>query len=156
MNYTFFFFPDVDDSKDTWSVVGKVLRKWVVRRKAAPYAVWKVGMLLADEKGSRIEVSATHKNLIDKLMDQPREGIVYNFRIFSENIINTTLWGECAEETDGKKHEDMEPPITVLVRFARLNRNTDYGHLSNAFNATLVTLNPDIPEAASLLFKISI
>ncbi|KAI9096838.1 hypothetical protein K1719_025821 [Acacia pycnantha] len=77
MNYT--FFSDVDDSKDTWSVVGKVLRKWVVRRKAAPYAVWKVGMLLADEKGSRIEVSATHKNLIDKLMDQPKEGIVYNF-----------------------------------------------------------------------------
>ncbi|KAI9084392.1 hypothetical protein K1719_033582 [Acacia pycnantha] len=68
----------------------------------------------------------------------------------SENIINITLWGECAEETYGKKHEDMEPPITVLVRFARLNRNTDYGHLSNAFNATLVTLNPDIPEAASL------
>ncbi|KAI9121890.1 hypothetical protein K1719_007280 [Acacia pycnantha] len=53
----FFFFSDVDDSKDTWSVVGKVLRKWVVRIKAAPYAVWKVGMLLADEKGSRIEVS---------------------------------------------------------------------------------------------------
>ncbi|KAI9110574.1 hypothetical protein K1719_018440 [Acacia pycnantha] len=26
----------------------------------------------------------------------------------------------------------------------------DYGHLSNAFNATLVTLNPDIPEATSL------
>ncbi|KAI9079524.1 hypothetical protein K1719_038496 [Acacia pycnantha] len=95
MNYTFF---DVDDSKDTWSVVGKVLRKWVVRRKVAPYAVWKVGMLLADEKGSRIEVSATHKNLIDKLMDQPREGIVYNFQNFQvlENDdkyrITTTPW----------------------------------------------------------------
>ncbi|KAI9084654.1 hypothetical protein K1719_033436 [Acacia pycnantha] len=201
-------------------------------------------MLLADEKGSRIEVSATHKNLIDKLMDQPREGIVYNFQNFqvlenddkyritttpwkfnfhnhtyieevdvvisneaynlktipeiqqgnvsdgdlidvigflrafgrlrdqkrefdnikrlnfsiadaNENIINITLWGECAEETYGKKHEDMEPPITVLVRFARLNRNTDYGHLSNAFNATLVTLNPDIPEAASLKERLS-
>ncbi|KAI9116977.1 hypothetical protein K1719_011976 [Acacia pycnantha] len=67
-------------------------------RKAAPYAVWKVGMLLADEKGSRIEVSATHKNLIDKLMDQPREGIVYNFRNFRvlENDdkyrITTTPW----------------------------------------------------------------
>ncbi|KAI9072002.1 hypothetical protein K1719_046035 [Acacia pycnantha] len=208
------------------------------RRKVAPYAVWKVGMLLADENGSRVEVSATHKNLIDKLKDQPREGIVYNFRILvldnddkyritttpwkfnfhnhtyieeadvvisneaynlkkiaeiqqgnisdgdlidvigflqafgrlqdqrrefdiikrlnfsiadaNKNIINITLWGDCAEETYGKKHEDMEPPITVLVRFARLNRNTDYGHLSNAFNATLVTLNPDIPETALL------
>ncbi|KAI9127160.1 hypothetical protein K1719_001719 [Acacia pycnantha] len=94
----YFFFSDVDDSNDTWSVVGKVLRKWVVRRKAAPYAVWKVGMLLADEKGSRIEVSATHKNLIDKLMDQPKEGIVYNFQNFQvlENDdkyrITTTPW----------------------------------------------------------------
>ncbi|KAI9108183.1 hypothetical protein K1719_021056 [Acacia pycnantha] len=53
-------------------------------------------MLLADEKGSRIEVSATHKNLIDKLMDQPREGIVYNFQNFQENDdkyrITTTPW----------------------------------------------------------------
>ncbi|KAI9092231.1 hypothetical protein K1719_027731 [Acacia pycnantha] len=225
------------------AIFAKVLRKWVVRRKVAPYAVWKVGMLLADEKGSRVEVSATHKNLIDKLKDQPREGIVYNFQNFqvlenddkyritttpwkfnfhnhtyieeadvvisneaynlktiaeiqqgnisdgdlidvigflqafgrlqdqrrefdiikrlnfsiadaNESIINITLWGDCAEETYGKKHEDMEPPITVLVRFARLNRNTDYGHLSNAFNATLVTLNPDIPEAAFLKERI--
>ncbi|KAI9114612.1 hypothetical protein K1719_014310 [Acacia pycnantha] len=65
----------------------------------------------------------------------------------NENLINITLWGDCAEETYGKKHEDMEPPIVVLIRFARLNRNTDYGHLSNAFNATLVTLNPNIAEA---------
>ncbi|KAI9114338.1 hypothetical protein K1719_014566 [Acacia pycnantha] len=186
MNKT--FFSDVNDTKDTWSILAKVLRKWSVKRKVAPYAVWKVGMLLVDEKGSRIEVSATHKNLIGKLKDEPREGMVYNFQNFSdelifgetynfkniadiqqgndqrrecdiikrlnfsiadqsENTLNVGLWGDCTEETFGKKHEDMEPPITVLVRFARLNRNTDYGHLSNAFNATLVTLNPNIPEA---------
>ncbi|KAI9115783.1 hypothetical protein K1719_013452 [Acacia pycnantha] len=172
-------------------------------------------MLLADEKGSRIEVSATHKNLIGKLKDEPREGMVYNFQNFqvleiddkyrittgpwklnfhphtyieqsdelilgetynfkniadiqqgnvsdedvigflqsfgglqdqrrecdiikrlnfsivdqSENTINVALWGDCAEETFGKKHEDIEPPITVLVRFARLNRNTGYAQI---------------------------
>ncbi|KAI9125463.1 hypothetical protein K1719_002881 [Acacia pycnantha] len=73
------FFSDVNDTKDTWSILAKVLRKWSVKRKAAPYAVWKVGMLLDDEKH-----------------------------------------------------------ILLLP---------DYGHLSNAFNATLVTLNPNIPEA---------
>ncbi|KAI9111304.1 hypothetical protein K1719_017716 [Acacia pycnantha] len=86
-----------------------------------------------------------------RLQDQRRECDIIkrlNFSIVdqSENTINVSLWGDCAEETFGKKHEDMEPPITVLERFARLNRNTDYGHLSNAFNATLVTLNSNIPK----------
>ena len=43
-------FSDVNDSKETWTVHAKVLRKWVVRRKAAPYAVWKIGMILVDEE----------------------------------------------------------------------------------------------------------
>ncbi|KAI9119001.1 hypothetical protein K1719_009676 [Acacia pycnantha] len=203
------FFSDVDDSKDTWSVVAKVLRKWVVRKKAAPYPIWKIGMILVDEMESTIEVSATHKNLIPKLLDDPKEEMVYNFQNFEvvenddkyrvtsnlwkfnfhtytfieesdvvinkeaynfkpivdirtgsipdtgENLINITLWGDCAEETYAKKKEDMEPPIIVLVRFARLNRNTDYGHLSNAFNATLVTVNPNIPEASLLKERLS-
>ncbi|KAI9118848.1 hypothetical protein K1719_010293 [Acacia pycnantha] len=80
MNKT--FFSDVNNTKDKWSILAKVLWKWSVKRKAAPYAVWKVGMLLDDEKGSRIEVSATHKNLIGKLKDKPREGMVYNFQNF--------------------------------------------------------------------------
>ncbi|KAI9072381.1 hypothetical protein K1719_045662 [Acacia pycnantha] len=76
------YFSDVNDTKDTWSVVAKVLRKWVVKKKVAPYAVWKIGMLLADEKGIRIEVSATHKNMIDRMKDNPKEGVVYNFQNF--------------------------------------------------------------------------
>ncbi|KAI9087516.1 hypothetical protein K1719_030386 [Acacia pycnantha] len=85
MNKT--FFSDVNYTKDTWSILAKVLRKWSVKRKAAPYAVWKVGMLLADEKGSRIEVSATHKNLIGKLKDKPREDMVYNFQNFQYPLL---------------------------------------------------------------------
>ncbi|KAI9077236.1 hypothetical protein K1719_040807 [Acacia pycnantha] len=78
MSKSFFFFSDIDDSKDTWSVVAKVLRKWVVRKKATPYPIWKIGM------EATIEVSATHKNLIPKLLDDPKEGMVYNFQNFEE------------------------------------------------------------------------
>ncbi|KAI9084405.1 hypothetical protein K1719_033595 [Acacia pycnantha] len=127
-------------------------------------------MLLADEKGSRIEVSATHKNLIDKLMDQPREGIVYNFQNFQvlENDdkyrITTTPW-----KFNFHNHTYIEEADVVISNEA-YNLKTipeiqqgnvsdgdliDYGHLSNAFNATLVTLNPDIPEAASLKERLS-
>ncbi|KAI9076034.1 hypothetical protein K1719_041968 [Acacia pycnantha] len=92
------FFSDVDDSKDTWSVVAKVLRKWVVRKKAAPYPIWKIGMILVDEMESTIEVSATHKNLILKLLDDPKEEMVYNFQNFEvvENDdkyrVTSNLW----------------------------------------------------------------
>ncbi|KAI9081191.1 hypothetical protein K1719_036950 [Acacia pycnantha] len=112
MNKT--FFSDVNDTKDTWSILAKVLQKWSVKRKVVPYA--------GDEKGSRIEVSATHKNLIGKLKDEPREGMVYNFQNFQ--VLENDDKYRITTETFGKKHEDMEPPITVLVRFARLNRNT--------------------------------
>ncbi|KAI9122213.1 hypothetical protein K1719_006902 [Acacia pycnantha] len=127
-------FSDVNDSKDTWTVHAKVLRKWVERRKAAPYTVWKIGMILVDEE---VDVN------------------LYYDIIGCENLININLWGDCAEETYAKKHEDMEPPIIVFVCFARLNRNTEYGHLSNAFNATLVTLNPKITEANLLKERLS-
>ncbi|KAI9127027.1 hypothetical protein K1719_001586 [Acacia pycnantha] len=128
MNYT--FFSDVDDSKDTWSVVGKVLRKWVVRRKAAPYAVWKVGMLLADEKVLEND-------------DKYR--------------ITTTPW-----KFNFHNHTYIEEGDVVISNEAynlkTIPRNSTrqyYGHLSNAFNATLVTLNPDIPEAVSLKERLS-
>ncbi|KAI9118843.1 hypothetical protein K1719_010288 [Acacia pycnantha] len=77
-------FSDVNDTKDTWTVHAKVLRKWVVRRKAAPYAVWKIGMLLVDEEVAltMIEVTTTHKNLIERWTDNPKEGAVYNFQNF--------------------------------------------------------------------------
>ncbi|KAI9116267.1 hypothetical protein K1719_012434 [Acacia pycnantha] len=160
-------FSAINDSKETWSVHAKVLRKWVVKRKTPPFAVWKIGMLLVDEELTRVEVAATHKNVIDKLYDEPKEGLdqrresdvikILNFSMADqhENSINVTLWGDCAEDTYEKKSEDMEPPIIVLVRFARLNKNTEYGHLSNAFNATLVTLNPNIPEALLLKERLS-
>ncbi|KAI9084104.1 hypothetical protein K1719_033902 [Acacia pycnantha] len=119
MNKT--FFSDVNDTKDTWSILAKVLRKWSVKRKVAT-CHW---LLQA----------------FGRLRDQRRECDI----IKRLNFV-LLIKGDCADETFGKKHDDMEPPITVLVHFARLNRNTDYGHLSNAFNATLVTLNPNIPE----------
>ncbi|KAI9087304.1 hypothetical protein K1719_030774 [Acacia pycnantha] len=244
-------FADVNDIKDTWTVHAKVLRKWVVRRKTSPYAVWKIGMILVDEEvdvnlyydfnvlfcllfvlslcnvgivtlrglvykfqnfqvienGDKYRVTThqwrfnfhtytyveesdvdisdeaynfksiadiqkrnvTDGGLIDvigflqafgRLQDQRREFDIIkrlNFSIAdeNENLININLWGDCAEETYAKKLEDMEPPIIVLVRFARLNRNAEYGHLSNAFNATLVTLNPKIKEANLLKERLS-
>ncbi|KAI9118266.1 hypothetical protein K1719_010598 [Acacia pycnantha] len=73
MNKTFFF--DVNDTKDTWSILAKVLQKWSVKRKA-------IRRMQCGKLGSRIEVSATHKNLIGKLKDELRENMVYNFQNF--------------------------------------------------------------------------
>ncbi|KAI9106557.1 hypothetical protein K1719_022085 [Acacia pycnantha] len=163
-------FSAINDRKETWSVHAKVLRKWVVKRKTSPFAVWKIDEAYNFKTISDIHTdNVTDDGLIDvigflqafgRLQDQRRESDVIKRLNFSmadqhENTINVTLWGDCAEETYGKKNEDMEPPIIVLVRFARLNKNTEYGHLSNAFNATLVTLNPNIPEALLLKERLS-
>ncbi|KAI9118549.1 hypothetical protein K1719_010881 [Acacia pycnantha] len=43
-------FKSVGDNKDTWSIHAKVLRKWVIRRKAPLYPVWKIDMILVDKE----------------------------------------------------------------------------------------------------------
>ncbi|KAI9107197.1 hypothetical protein K1719_021806 [Acacia pycnantha] len=186
-------FSDVNDSKDTWTVHAKVLRKWVVRRKVAPYyAVWKIGMILIDEELTMIEVSATHKNMIEKWTDEPKEGVVYKFQNFQvlENDdkyrVTTHQWrfnfhtytyveesdvDICDEAYNFKSISNIQQRnvtdgglidvIGFLQAFGRLQDQmrefdiikrlnfsiAEFGHLSNAFNATLVTLNPTITEA---------
>ncbi|KAI9115791.1 hypothetical protein K1719_013460 [Acacia pycnantha] len=148
MNKT--FFSDVNDTKDTWSILAKVLWKWSVKRK-----------------GSRIEVSATHKNLIGKLKDEPREGMVYNFQNFQvlenddEYRITTDPW-----KLNFHPHTYIEQFDKLILGETYNFKNIvdiqqgnvsdeDYGHLSNAFNATLVTLNPNIPEANLMKERLS-
>ncbi|KAI9107559.1 hypothetical protein K1719_021596 [Acacia pycnantha] len=71
---------------------------------------------------------AFHKDVIGfsqtfrRLQDQRRESDIMkklNFIIANENenLIDITLSGDCAEEIYGKKHEDMEPSVTLLVSF---------------------------------------
>ncbi|XP_028764311.1 replication protein A 70 kDa DNA-binding subunit-like [Neltuma alba] len=75
---------DINNSKETWTIVARVLRKWVSYKKAPPYAPWRIGMLLVDEQGSRIKGFATQKGLIERYKNDLKEGRVYhceNFQI---------------------------------------------------------------------------
>ncbi|KAI9081101.1 hypothetical protein K1719_036860 [Acacia pycnantha] len=207
-------FADVNDSKDTWTVHAKVLRKWVVRRKTSPYAVWKIGMILVDEEVdfnlyyhfnallsllivlslchvgivtlrgqsltilinifriqlTRIEVTATHKNLIEKWTDEPKEGLIYKFQNFQvlENDdkyrVTTHQWRfnfhtyTYVEESDvdiSDEAYNFKSIADIQQRNVTDGGLIEYGHLSNAFNATLVTLNPKIVEANLLKERLS-
>ena len=75
-------FSTIDDTSDAWSFHAKVLRKWVVRRKAAPHPVWKVGMILVDKDLTQVEVAATQKQVLPRFQEEPQENIVYNFENF--------------------------------------------------------------------------
>lgn len=44
------------------------------------------------------------------------------FLVCSENNINVVLYGNCAQEAFDSKTADIEPPIVVVVRFARIVR----------------------------------
>ncbi|KAI9113959.1 hypothetical protein K1719_015210 [Acacia pycnantha] len=128
-------FSAINDSKETWSVHAKVLRKWVVRRKTSPFAVWKIDVIGFLQAFGRLQDQRRESDVIKKL----------NFYMADqhENSINVTLWGDCAEETYGKKTEDMEPPIIILVRFARLSQDSVgtqlFSQISNIEHPTYTT-----------------
>ncbi|XP_028753423.1 uncharacterized protein LOC114713014, partial [Neltuma alba] len=111
------------------------------------------------------EFNANNEDLIDvigflqsfgDLKDHKKEGgstRKLSFTIADENerSVNVVVFGQCANEIFRAKGEDLQPPIVVLLRFARINRGKGFGHLTNQFEGTKVVFNPDLPETKKLL-----
>ncbi|XP_028752879.1 uncharacterized protein LOC114712501 [Neltuma alba] len=190
---------DINDSKDTWTIVARVLRKWIAYKKTPPYAPWRIGLLLVDEQGYRIEGFVTQRGLFEHYKNEPKEGGVYYFENF-EVVDNRDQYRVTAhswrlkfhattyfEESDlpipgeaynfvpikdiaefttkneglivntfNSKSHELQPPIVVMVRFGRLNKPTAHGHITNVFEATEVSFNPNIPEAQLLLQRFKV
>ena len=75
-------FSTINDTSNAWSVHAKVLRKWLVRRKAVPYPVWKVGMILVDKYLTLVEVAVIQKQALPRFQEESQENMVYNFKNF--------------------------------------------------------------------------
>ncbi|XP_028796393.1 replication protein A 70 kDa DNA-binding subunit D-like [Neltuma alba] len=234
---------DVDDSKDTWCVVARVLRKWIMAKKTPPFDIFKVGMILVDEQGYRVEAFMSQKAQLQRYMDEITEGEVYQFENFvavpnndafklchhtwkirfhsmtffqkhdlavplnafnfvpikdiadynatnyelidvigflqafgnlvdhkkdSQTIktlnftiadhnqipINVALFGDVAINAFEARTDDLEVPTVVVIRFARISTTKGYGHITNAFHATRVLFNPDLPEVRELIARL--
>ncbi|XP_054796549.1 replication protein A 70 kDa DNA-binding subunit A-like isoform X2 [Prosopis cineraria] len=74
---------DINDDKETWSIVARVIRKWPLKRKDPPFAVWGITMVLMDEKGCRIEAGVQNKCWLERYMEEPLEGKIFVFENFN-------------------------------------------------------------------------
>ncbi|WJX13914.1 hypothetical protein P8452_04248 [Trifolium repens] len=75
---TFDKFSDINSSKSSWNIKGKVLRLWVVKdfnRNEIPFSV---EMIIMDYEGQRIHCSI-RKTLLYKLQNEVKEIRVYAF-----------------------------------------------------------------------------
>ena len=41
---------NIDNSKETWVIVARVIKKWEVHRRTPPFPVWKLALMLMDEE----------------------------------------------------------------------------------------------------------
>ncbi|XP_028754430.1 uncharacterized protein LOC114713918 [Neltuma alba] len=82
VNFPHDLIKDIDCSKETWCIIVRMLRKWTVAKKSPPFDVWKVSMILSDEKGDRIKASVARKGHIQRYVKDLVDGGVYQFKNF--------------------------------------------------------------------------
>ncbi|XP_054777413.1 replication protein A 70 kDa DNA-binding subunit B-like [Prosopis cineraria] len=94
-------------------------------------------------------------DLIDSRTDNAAQNrLSYTLADEEDVTVNCLLWGETATQTYWAKQDDMDPPIIVLMQFARISVKNGILQLSNSYTATRITFNPDIPEAKDLLERL--
>ncbi|XP_028804723.1 uncharacterized protein LOC114759677 [Neltuma alba] len=134
---------DIDDVKDTWRLYAKVLTKWTILKRIPPFPIWKLGLLLVDAEAWGDLEDVKNDNTTTKRLK-------FTIADINENSINVILYGDSATRTFNSKPDDLEPPIVVMVRFARILKGKAYGHITNQCEGTKAIFNPDIAEARSL------
>ncbi|XP_054795053.1 uncharacterized protein LOC129300509 [Prosopis cineraria] len=80
-------------SKETWTIVVRVVRKWNVTPKNKPLEVFCINMILIDEEGERIQASVTQKPLLERFRDRAVEGstvFIANFNVVENNQYKAT------------------------------------------------------------------
>ncbi|XP_054823784.1 uncharacterized protein LOC129321874 isoform X1 [Prosopis cineraria] len=71
-----------------------------------------------------------------------------------DRTINCLLWGDVVANAYWSKQDDIEPPIIIAIQFARIDIKDGNIQISNTYNATKVSYNPDIPQAKQLLDRL--
>ncbi|KAL0649381.1 hypothetical protein Bca4012_092072 [Brassica carinata] len=83
-----------------------------------------------------------------QVKDEDRKRVVFRLRDTNGNDMECCLWGKSAELIESHLQENEGQLIICLIRFAKISyykvRNMQ---ITNAFDASLVTLNPEVQEA---------
>ncbi|XP_054778119.1 uncharacterized protein LOC129286123 [Prosopis cineraria] len=169
-------------SKETWTIVVRVVRKWNVTPQNKPL------------EGERIQASVTQKPLLERFRDRAVEGSTclpeqeiapeylidvigvlksigkleeYRTENGFQNKLTLTLadqngtsivcvlLGECASNTYYSYLDNERFPLVFVIQLCRLTIDNKEVQIGSSFNATKVWMNPNIKEVSDLIDRFS-
>ncbi|XP_009119482.2 replication protein A 70 kDa DNA-binding subunit B-like [Brassica rapa] len=68
----------------------------------------------------------------------------------SGQSIACCLWGKYAEQLDDHRQQTKDPNMVCLIRFAKIGFYRGEVQVTNAFDASLILFNPELPETLAL------
>ncbi|EOA18342.1 hypothetical protein CARUB_v10006863mg [Capsella rubella] len=71
----------------------------------------------------------------------------------SDNRLSCTLWGRFAENMWDECEKAEGSPVNCLIRLAKINMFNGQRLISNAYDMSLLLINPDIPEIVDFVSK---
>ncbi|XP_019097391.1 PREDICTED: replication protein A 70 kDa DNA-binding subunit B-like [Camelina sativa] len=78
--------------------------------------------------------------------NRPTKKISFELRDESDDRLPCTLWGTFAEQVHSACDPDAQARVICLVRFAKIKTYNEKRSISNAFNASVVVINPDYAD----------
>ncbi|KAF8050556.1 hypothetical protein N665_1942s0006 [Sinapis alba] len=100
-----------------------------------------------------IEVIGQVESLKDdqtvQVKGRDKKKVEFQLRDTRGETIACCLWGKYAEQIETHIQEANDPNMILVVRFAKIGFYKGEVQITNAFGASLVLINPDLPEVMS-------
>ncbi|CDY44526.1 BnaCnng11370D [Brassica napus] len=78
---------------------------------------------------------------------EERKRVLFRLRDTSGNEVACCLWGQYAEQIESHISESKDDTIICLIRFAKISEFRGELQITNAYDASLLMLNPTMEEA---------
>ncbi|CAN7119903.1 unnamed protein product, partial [Brassica rapa subsp. narinosa] len=78
---------------------------------------------------------------------EDRKRVLFRLRDTSGNEVACCLWGQYAEQIESHIAESNDDTIICLIRFAKISEFRGEMQITNAYDASLLVLNPTMDEA---------
>ncbi|XP_023638482.1 replication protein A 70 kDa DNA-binding subunit D [Capsella rubella] len=126
---------DLKPYKNSWRIEVKILHSW--RMFSAKSDV--IGQVVSS---GGIEVILNRNN-------KETKKIVFQLRDNDDIRLSCTLWGNYADLLNKAIHEANDGMVICLLRFVKQNLYKDTRYIENAFESSILLINPQIQEMES-------
>ncbi|KAF3542930.1 hypothetical protein DY000_02004989 [Brassica cretica] len=166
--------------KDNWRVRVKCLHSW---KQTTTFGGDTFEMIFADEWGNKIQATCKRTLIYEQIENgtlkapflidvigrvhelgdvqtvhvsgENRKRVQFRLVDAEGNNIACCLWGTYAEQLEPFTENTKDQKIVCLIRFAKISSFRGELQITNAFDASLMYLNPVIPEIADLTQRLS-